>query len=306
MVSGRLRIAVAGGSGFLGSALVNFLSERGHEVRRLVRPTSRNAPGLTIPWNPNYRQIDPQALAGMDAVFNLCGENLAEGRWTEDRKRTLVDSRIVPTAFLAESMARMERPPRVFISASAVGVYADRGDEPMDESSDAGHDFLCRLVCDWEAAAQPAARRGVRVIHPRFGAVLGAGGGMLAKLLLPFRMGMGGRIGTGHQMLSWIALDDAVAALGFLMEAHGLTGPVNLVAPGAVSNAEFAQTLASVLRRPALLPLPASVVSAVFGEMGRAMLLGGCHALPRRLEEAGFRFNFPELRTALEHLMATR
>ncbi len=305
-MTGRLRIAVAGGSGFLGTALVSFLSGRGHEVTRLVRPTSRRTPGLAIPWNPNYRQIDPQALAGMDAVFNLCGENLAEGRWTEDRKRALSDSRTVPTAFLAETMARMERPPRLFVSASAVGIYGDRGDEPMDECAHVGHDFLCRLVCDWEEAAEPAVRRGVRVIHPRFGAVLGAGGGLLAKLLLPFRMGMGARIGTGHQLLSWIALDDAVAALAFLLEAHGLTGPVNLAAPGAVSNAEFTQILASVLRRPALLSVPASVVSAVFGEMGRAVLLGGCRVVPRRLEEAGFRFSFPELRPALEHVLAVR
>jgi hypothetical protein len=305
MVSGRLRIAVAGASGFLGTALVKYLSERGHEVVRLVRPSSRRVPGATIPWNPSFRQLDPQALAGMDAVFNLCGESLAEGRWTEARKRELVESRTIPTAFLAETMARMERPPRVFVSASAIGIYESQGEHPLDETGRPSHDFLGRLVADWEAAAGPAAARGVRVIHPRLGSVLGAGGGMLAKLLLPYRMGMGGRIGTGEQVLSWIALDDALAALAFVMECHGLTGPVNLVAPGAVTNAKFAETLAAVLRRPTLLPLPSTVVSALFGEMGRTILLGGVRVVPRRLDEAGFRFSFPELRPALEHALAS-
>jgi uncharacterized protein len=229
---------------------------------------------------------------------------VASKRWTPERKLVLRESRTRPTALLAQTIARMVEPPRAFVSVSAIGIYGLHGDEPVDEACAAGDDFLAELVVAWEAAAQPALAAGVRVVHPRLGSVLDADDGILARLLPAFRMGAGGRVGAGTQVMSWIALDDALAGLAFLIEHQDLRGPINLVAPGAVSNAEFAMTLASVIRRPALLSLPETAVSLMFGEMGRSLLLGGARVVPRRLTQAGYTFLYPALRPALEHLLA--
>lgn len=297
-----LRIAVAGSSGFLGRHLTQFLARRGHTVLRLIRVGSADA-GSSI-WDPPKGLVDERFLDGVDVVVNLCGENVASRRWTAERKRTLQESRTLPTALLAETMSRMAHPPAAFVSMSAVGIYGNRDNQPLDEQAATGDDFLAGLTRSWEEAARPAASAGIRVVHPRLAGVLSAQDGILARLLPPFRMGVGGRVGSGKQIMSWIALDDALAALTYLIEEPRLRGPVNLAAPGAVSNDEFAHTLASVLHRPAILPLPETAVSWMFGEMGRTLLLGGARVLPKQLLESGFVFTYPELRPALQHLLA--
>jgi uncharacterized protein (TIGR01777 family) len=304
MVGSSLRIAIAGSSGFIGQHLTQFLTSRGHQVLRLLRAGHSNQDPGTIFWDPQRGYLDAKDLAGVDGVVNLCGEGVASKRWTAERKLVLRESRIRPTALLAQTIARMAQPPRVFASVSAVGFYGLHGDEPVDETSPAGSDFLSELVVAWETAAQPAHAAGVRVVHPRLGSVLDGEEGMLARLLPAFRSGAGGRAGNGMQVVSWIALDDVLAGLAFMIENPDLRGPINLVSPGAVSNAAFAKTLAAILRRPALIPLPETAVSLVFGEMGRTLLLGGARVIPRRLLQAGYAFLYPELRTALEHLLA--
>ena len=301
-MSPSLRIVMTGSSGFLGRHLCPFLAGRGHEIVRLLRPGPVNA-GSAI-WDPHQGLLDERLLDGIDVVVNLCGEDVASKRWTPERKHVLRESRIRPTALLAETMARMSRPPRAFLSMSAVGIYGHRGNETLDEDASLGRDFLAQLARDWEAAARPASDVGIRVVHPRLAGVLCANGGILARLLPAFRMGLGGHAGTGNQIVSWVALDDALAALAFLIEHPDLRGPANLAAPGAVSNEEFARTLASLLHRPAILPFPEAAVSWMFGEMGRSLLLGGARVFPRRLLDSGFVFEYPELRPALAHLLA--
>lgn len=297
-----LRIAVAGSSGFLGRHLTPFLAGRGHTVLRLIRVGPADV-GSSI-WDPPKGLLDERVLDGVDVVVNLCGENVGSKRWSPERKRILQESRMLPTALLAETMARMAHPPGTLVSMSAIGIYGHRGNEPLDEQATTGGDFLAGLARAWEEAARPAAAAGIRVVHPRLAGVLSAQDGILARLLPPFRMGVGGRVGSGKQILSWIALDDALAALTYLIEEPRLRGPVNLSAPGAVSNDEFAHTLASVLHRPAILPLPETAVSWLFGEMGRTLLLGGARVFPKQLLESGFVFAYPELRPALRHLLA--
>jgi uncharacterized protein (TIGR01777 family) len=297
-----LRIAMTGSSGYLGRHLTRHLSDRGHEVLRLLRPGHGDTGALV--WDPQERRLDERLLEGVHAVVNLCGENVASKRWTPARKIVLHESRIRPTALLAETMARMAHPPATFISMSAIGIYGHRDDQPLDEQAAPGDDFLAKLATDWEAAAQPAASVGVRVVHPRLAGVLSTDDGILARLLPPFRMGFGGRVGTGKQILSWIALDDALAALTYLLETPELRGPVNLSAPGAVSNEQFARILAAQLHRPAVVPLPETAVSLMFGEMGRSLLLGGARVIPQRLLKSGFVFSYPELPSALQHLLS--
>jgi uncharacterized protein (TIGR01777 family) len=298
-----LRIVIAGSSGFLGQHLTRTLADRGHSVLRLLRPRNA-APGPLPVWDPAQGLLDPGLLGDADVVVNLCGENVAGKRWSPDRKRVLHDSRIRPTTLLATTMATMPRPPGALISMSAIGIYGPHGNESVDEQTGAGDDFLAGLARAWEEAATPASAAGIRVVHPRLAGVLSASDGILARLLPPFRMGVGGRVGTGKQILSWIALDDALAALAFLIEDPRLHGPVNLAAPGAVSNEEFARTLASILRRPSIVPLPESAVSLMFGEMGRTLLLSGARVVPRRLLDSGFTFAYPDLRPALQHLLS--
>lgn len=286
----KLRIAVTGSSGFLGSQLVPFLSTGGHEVVPILR-------GLH--WDPARGEIDARAFENFDAVIHLAGENVG-ARWTRARKKKIYESRKNGTQLLAETLASLAKPPRVFVSASAIGYYGNRD---ADESSPPGDDFLSEVCVAWENAANPARAAGIRVVHPRIGVVLSPSGGALAKLLPPFRLGVGGRIGDGQQMMSWIALDDVIAAIHFLL-FEPISGPVNLVAPNAVSNAEFSATLGRVLHRPAFLPLPAAAISGLFGEMGRTVLLGGSRVTPRVLVERGFRFQSPMLATALEELLS--
>jgi len=297
-----MRVLVSGASGLIGSALVPFLTTGGHEVVRLVRRRPRRGEAA-VEWDPERGVKNAEQLEGLDAVVHLAGEGVAAGRWTVERKSRMRLSRVHGTRALAESLAGLKRPPRVLVSASAIGVYGDRGDEELDETSSPGLGFLAEVGQDWEAATAPAAAAGVRVVLPRFGIVLSPQGGALAKMLLPFRLGVGGRVGSGSQWMSWVALDDAITALLHALATPTLTGPLNVVAPQPVSNAEFARTLARVLGRPALAPLPAFAARLAFGEMADALLLASQRVKADRLVASGFEFRHPRLEAALRHLL---
>ena len=296
-----MRILISGASGFLGSALVPRLEAGGHAVTRLVRHPSTSAG--EIAWDPARGGLVASAIEGFDGVVNLSGEAIADRRWSKARKQGLWNSRVESTRLLSETLARLERRPRVLVSMSAVGFYGDRGDEELTEASREGKGFLPQLAGAWEQAAEPARRSGVRVVHPRAGLVLAAHGGALARLLTPFRLGVGGPIGAGRAWWSWIALADAVAALEFALCHESLAGPVNLVAPIPVRNGEFARTLARTLSRPAVLPAPRALLRLMFGEMADEALLASARVLPAKLLAAGYAFRFPRLAEALRDVL---
>lgn len=294
----RLRVALGGASGLIGRQLAAFLTTGGHRVTPLVRSVVDTAQ-RGIRWHPDRDEIDARALEGFDAFVHLGGENIAGAAWTPQRKAALRESRIRGTALLARTIARLKQPPRTFICASATGYYGDRGDEALTEDSPPGEGFLPDLCREWEQAAAPAQTAGVRVVSARLGVVLSPSGGALARMLTPFGLGLGGRLGSGRQFMSWIALDDAVGALHYVLMNDALRGAVNLTAPGAVTNREFTRTLGTVLKRPTLAPVPAAAVRALFGEMGQRLLLEGANVVPRRLLDAGFEFASPDLEQAL-------
>ena len=297
-----MKILVSGSHGLVGSALVKALNKDGHEVVRLVR--HEVAPGANeIEWRPDQDRLDAQQLEGIDAVIHLAGESIASGRWTDEKKRTIRDSRIKSTTLLSKTLVQLSRPPSVFISASAIGYYGSRGDEVLTESSRPGNDFLAAVCVEWEQATQPASEKGIRTVNARFGIILDSNGGALAQMLTPFRMGIGGRIGDGRQWMSWIALEDVVAGLSFFLKDQTAHGPVNFVAPNPVTNAEFTRTLGGVLSRPTFFPIPAFGVRLAFGEMGNALLLASQRVEPKVLEDKGFSFQWPTLEPALRHLL---
>lgn len=295
-----MKVIVSGASGLIGSALVPALEAAGHEVVRLVRrePAAANE----ARWDPAAGTIDAGRLAGAGAVVCLSGATIGR-RWTEARKREILESRVASTSLLARTAAELDPRPAALLCAGGVGIYGDRGDEILTEESEPGTGFLADVGKAWEAAADPAREAGIRVVSFRQGLVLSRRGGALARLLTPFKLGLGGRVGSGRQWWSWVALEDLVAAYLFALESD-LRGPVNLVAPNPVTNRQFVLALARALRRPALFPLPAPVVVAMFGEMGRAALLEGQRALPERLLDAGFSFAQPDLPGALERALA--
>jgi uncharacterized protein (TIGR01777 family) len=300
----RLRVAVTGATGLVGSAVVPVLRAAGHRVDRVSRQPPR--PGTTdIQWDPAGGRLDPRALEGVDAVVHLAGQSIAAGRWTAAAKARIRDSRVGGTRLVAETMARLDRPPRALVSASAVGYYGDRGDEPLTEDSAPGAGFLADVARAWEAAADPARAAGIRVVHPRLGVVLAGQGGALAQMALPFRLGLGGVIGSGRQYWSWIALADAVRVVELALALDSLAGAVNAVAPAPATNREFTRVLGRVLARPTLVPLPAPAVRLLMGEMGQALLLASVRVLPRRLERAGFGFRHPDLEGALRAALAS-
>jgi hypothetical protein len=296
-----MKVAITGSSGLVGSALVPFLTTGGHEVVRLVRRAPRGKD--EVRWDPEARTIDAAALEGIDAVVNLSGENIADRRWSEARKALLRSSRLVPTRLLAETLAGLKRKPKVLISFSALGYYGNRGDAWVTEQDAPADDFLGRLSVEWEAAAEPAAKAGIRVVHPRVGIVLSPAGGALGKMLLPFKAGVGGVLGAGTQYMSWIAIDDLLGVLHHLLERADIEGGVNAVAPEPVTNAVFTKTLGRVLGRPTIVPAPAFVLRLAFGEMADAALLSSTRVRPARLESSGYRFRFPDLEGALRHLL---
>jgi uncharacterized protein (TIGR01777 family) len=266
-------------------------------VRRIGRASSR---GADFQWDLDTGRLDPAALDGADAVVNFTGATIAQ-RWTSDHKRAILASRLRSTEILAKTMAAVRTPPGVFLSTSAIGVYGSRGDEPIDERSRPGTGFLADVVQQWEKAAVPAQDAGVRLVHPRMGLVMHPDGGVLAKLVPVFNLGGGGRIAKGTQWMSWIGLHDLLRALVFLIETPALSGAVNVTAPNPVTNADFSHTLGDVLHRPAIATVPEFAVKLMFGEMGEETLLAGQRVLPRRLVDAGFAFDFPELAAALRH-----
>jgi hypothetical protein len=308
-----MQIVIAGSSGLIGSALASFLTTGGHQVRRLVRPQAKSQSAGTVPlsqptadrisWNPAAAQIDAAALAGCEVVINLAGEGIANRRWTAEQKKKIYDSRIDSTALLALTLAELNPRPRVFVCASAIGFYGDRGDEQLDEASRPGTGFLPEVCQDWEAVTAPAADAGIRVVRVRFGVVLSPAGGALAKMLPPFRLGAGGRLGNGRQWMSWIALDDVVGAIQHVIMQDNLTGAVNVVAPHPATNQEFTKTLGRVLHRPTIFPMPAAVARLAFGEMADALLLASARVHPARLLESGYAFRYPDLEPALRHLL---
>jgi hypothetical protein len=285
----------------VGSALVPFLRNGGHEVVRLVRRAPKA--GDEARWDPAAGAIDAAALEGVDAAVSLSGENIGEGRWTEARKALLRSSRLGPTRLLAETLAGLRKKPRVLVSVSAVGYYGSRGDAWLSESEPPAFDFLGRLSAEWEKAAEPAAGAGIRVVHPRLGIVLSPAGGALGKMLLPFKAGLGGVLGSGTQYMSWIAMDDLLGAVHHILDRPDLAGPVNLTAPDPVTNAVFTKTLGRVLSRPTVAPAPAFALRLAFGEMADATLLSSARVKPERLLASGYRFRFPGLEGALRHVL---
>ena len=300
-MANRMRVAVTGSTGLIGRALVERLESGGHQLVRVVRPGGSQGldPTMSVAWNPTVSRIDAEGLEGLDAVVHLAGEPIAARRWSPGQKERIAQSRVHPTALLAQALARLDAPPAVLISASAIGYYGDRGDEELDESSSGGDDFLARVCRDWEAAAEPARAAGIRVAHPRTGVVLSRSGGALAEMLPFFRLGIGGRIGSGRQQMSWISLHDEVEALMWLLEAD-VEGPVNLTAPEPVTNREFTAALGRALRRPAVLPTPKPALWAKLGrELAEALLYSSARVAPAALLRGGFTFAHPDIATAL-------
>ncbi len=300
-----MKILVSGSGGLVGSALLPVLRSAGHEVIRLVRrPSASLGPDdATVQWNPETGELDGSRLEGIEAVVHLAGENIAARRWTPAQKARIRDSRVQGTALLSERLASLALPPATLVAASAIGFYGDRGDKLLHEDSSSGNDFLSEVCRQWEAASLPAAEKGVRVVHVRLGIVLSPRGGALAKMLLPFKLGAGGKIGSGQQHMSWIALDDAVGALCHALTDSNLSGPVNAVAPNSATNLEFTKTLGKVLSRPTLFPMPGFAARIAFGEMAEALLLGSTRVEPRRLADSGYAFQYPTLEAALRHLL---
>jgi hypothetical protein len=297
-----MRILVSGSTGLVGSALVPALGGAGHDVVRLVRSEAAGG-GSAVRWDPAAGRLDAAALEGLDAVVHLAGESVAAGRWTAAKKERIRASRVDGTRLLCRALAGLSRPPRVLACASAIGFYGSRGDEVLKEESAPGSDFLAGVCKEWEAAAEPASRKGIRVASLRFGMILSPAGGALAKMLLPFRLGAGGILGDGRQYVSWIAIDDVLGAIQHVLSSQPLRGPVNVVAPRPVTNREFTRTLGRVLGRPTIVPMPAFAARVVFGEMADALLLSSARVEPARLLSSGHRFRFPDLEGALRHLL---
>ena len=293
---GTLRIAITGATGMIGSALAPFLTAGGHHVARVTR-SPREAGDIA--WDPERGVLDPAALEGFDAVVHLAGASIAD-RWTDEQRRHIRDSRVRGTTLLAATLARLARPPKVLLSGSAVGIYGDRGDEILDEASAPGAGFLADVAREWEASTGEAERAGIRVAHLRTGLVLTTKGGLLAKLLTPVRLGVGGPLASGRQWMSWIALDDVVGAMHHLLFADDVRGPVNVVGPAPVTNADFAQALGRVLRRPAVAPVPAFALRLLLGgEQADELALASQRVLPRVLQRSGFEFRHATVDDAL-------
>ncbi|CAM5632703.1 TIGR01777 family oxidoreductase [Streptomyces viridifaciens] len=297
-----MRIALTGSTGLIGSALVRSLLADGHQVVRLVRHRSRTGPqpdgSTAIGWNPLLGEVDRDGLAGVEAVVHLAGAGVGDRRWSDSYKRDIRESRVYGTETVAVALAALKEPPRVLVSASAVGWYGQTGDRVIDEDSPAGDDFLAEVCLEWEAAARPAERAGIRVVHPRTGMVLSAAGGAGSRLFPLFKLGLGGRLGSGQQYWSYISLADEVAALRFLIDREDLSGAFNLTAPEPATNAELTAAIGRALRRPTPFPVPEAVLKVVLGELA-VEVVGSHRVVPRRLLEAGFRFAHPDLDSAV-------
>jgi len=299
-----MRILISGSTGFLGSALVKALQGQGHQIARLVRPGTRQ--GSTdgtgrqdIAWDPVTGQFGAAAAEGAEALVHFAGASIADGRWNASRKELLRTSRIDATRHLIGALAKLQRPPRVIVAASAIGYYGSRGDEILTEASAPGSDLLAGLCCDWEAETARGAEFGARVVSLRFGIILAAHGGALAKMAMPFKLGAGGRLGDGRQWMSWVTLPEVVSIVQFALATSELAGPVNVVSPNPVRNSEFTTVLARTLHRPALFPAPAFALRLALGEMADALLLASQRVIPSQLTDSGYRFQQPLLADAM-------
>jgi uncharacterized protein (TIGR01777 family) len=295
-----LVIAVSGSSGLVGSQLESLLTLLGHDVRPIVRSAS-SEPREIAAWES---ETETAKFADVDAVVHLAGKSIADARWTESIKQEIRDSRVIKTRQLCESLAKLTKKPGVLVCASATGIYGDRGDEELNESSPTGDGFLADVAREWEEACRPAVEAGIRVVHARFGIVISPRGGALQKMLLPAKFA-GGALGSGKQWWSWIALDDVIGAIYHAMSDDSLSGPVNFVSPQPLTNGDFALTLASVVGRPAVFPAPAVALRLALGEMADEMLLASARVIPRRLEQSGYRFRFTELEDCLRYSLGT-
>ena len=297
-------VLVTGSSGFIGSALLPALVDAGHRPLRALRTPTIPKGVDAIAWDPDAGTIDAESLEGIGAIVHLAGAGIGDKRWDDARKRLILESRTKATRLLADTLAALSKPPSVLVSGSAVGYYGSRGDEVLTEDSPAGDDFVSDVCVQWEHAAQPAVDAGIRVVPIRTGIVLGRQGGVLARLLVPFKLGVGGRTGSGKQWMSWISLDDEVSAILHAVGNDALHGPANLTAPNPVTNAELTKTLAKVLHRPAFLPTPTLPLKALYGsELVQHLLLEGQRVLPKQLEASGFGFAHPTLEVALHSIL---
>jgi len=296
-------VVITGASGLVGRRLTSELLQTGAKVIAAVRRPVQEA-AREIHWQPDAGRIDTARIEGVDAVVHLAGENIAGGRWTAAFKQKIRESRLKGTRLVAEAIAGCRAKPQVLVCASAIGYYGDRGEETLSEASAPGNDFLAEVCREWEAACQPARDAGVRVVNVRIGVVLSPEGGALKQMLTPFKMGVGGKVGSGQQYMSWVAIDDVAGATVFLLAKPHAEGPVNLVSPQAVRNVEFTKTLGRVLKRPTIVPAPAFGLRLAFGEMADALLLSSTRVVPQALTATGYQFRQPELEAALRHLLA--
>jgi len=299
-----MRILISGASGLVGTALLNALASEGQTVHKLARAGTRavREPGA-VRWYLEGNEFDAKAAEGADAVVHLAGVSIASGRWSRARKKEIRDSRVDATRFLVANFAKLKQPPRIFLSASAIGYYGSRGDEELTEESPPGNDFLAELAREWEAAAAEAEGFGARAVMLRFGVILARHGGALPRMVLPIRLGVGGRIGSGKQWMSWLTLEEAVSIVRFALGYDTVRGPVNTVAPNPVTNAEFTQALAHVLHRPTFLPVPGFALRLMLGEMAEALLLASQRVFPRKLQSLGYTFDSPQLDPALASIL---
>lgn len=301
-----MHILVSGSSGLIGSAFLRFLREQRHSATLLRRPETKLHDEQKfgyMGWDPDNGHMDAEGIHRMDAVVHLAGENIA-GRWTAARKARIRDSRVKSTRLIAETIASRPEPPKVLVSASGIGFYGNRGDELLDEASPAGKGYLAEVCQEWEAATEPARKAGIRVVNIRIGVVLDAHGGALGKMLLPFKLGLGGVIGSGRQYWSWVHVADVVGAIWHAIETESLAGPLNAVAPTPATNREFTKALGAALGRPTIFPMPAFAAKLALGEMAESLLLSSARVAPKRLTAAGYQFRFPELEGALKNLFS--
>ena len=297
-----LNILVSGSSGSIGGTLVPFLTSGGHRVTRLVRSES-SLVSDQVRWNPEKEQVDAKNLEGLDAVVHLGGENIMAKRWTPERKKQILESRAHGTKFLCETLARLNKPPKVLVSASAIGYYGNRRDEILDEESSKGDGFLAEVCEAWEEATKPAVQKGIRVVHVRIGIVLTPASGALAQMLTPFHLGIGGPLGNGQQWMSWITIDDLLGTILHAIKTEKLKGPVNAVAPNPVTNLKFTRTLAGILSRPAVVPAPGFALRFLFGELANEALLSSTRVKPKKLLDSGYQFHYTGLVEALRYLL---
>jgi hypothetical protein len=295
-----MKILVTGASGLVGSALISKMQSE-HQIVKLVRKEPKSE--KEVQWIPEKEVKDLERLEGIETVIHLAGENIAEGRWTEEKKRRIRDSRVVGTKVLCDALLKLSQPPKTFIGASAIGYYGNRGDEILTEESTNGDDELAKICAEWEDASDVLREKSIRVVHARFGIILSTNGGALEKMLTPFKLGIGGKLGDGRQYFSWIAIDDVIGAIEFLISNETVKGAVNITAPNPVTNAEFTKTLGQVLSRPTFFTVPKFALNLAFGEMADITLLASQRVMPKKMEQAGYSFKFPNIESALKHIL---